>query len=336
MADKNFSFIPENMKDAGSFQNKAICFVNHLNFNLKDGDRVAIYSNYAAITRHDTGKTGLYRADNGIPILCDVFDTIEIKHNDSRMKKYAEHDSETLFFEVSVGDCYGAYSEHGLQLVPVKYKKGIIHFDGYYIVTSRENGARGVYNDKGRLIVPIEYETISIRYGVIVASKRLKFEKKEYAFNKYGQSLFHEMFQEEVSKGYDKINVYEECIITRENGFEEVFTKEGLQIITKKMKVIFIEKKYIIAEDLCGKYGAYAFDGKVLIAHEYDRMTRFGSDYIKGRYGNSECLFHRDGSTVIRRGIYQRITETKYGARATAFDGTKHDFELRMHNANAL
>ena len=336
MADRDFSFVPENMQDACSFHGRAICFVNHLSYNLKDGDRVAIYSGYAAITRHDTGKTGLYRADNGIPLLCDVFDTITIRHNDTRMKKYANHERETLFFEVSVGDCYGAYSEHGLQLVPIKYKKGIIYFDGFFIVTSTENGARGVYDDKGRLIVPVEYDTISIRYGIIIASKKVKLERKEFAFNRYGQSLFHEIFRTEKIKGYDKITVYDECIIARENGLEEIYTKEGSQILTKKMKAIIIEKKYIIAEDECGKFGVYTFDRKVLIAHEYDKMTRFGRDYIKGRYGNSECLFYRDGSTVIRRGIYQRITETKYGARAIAFDGTKHDFELRMYVANEL
>ena len=102
------------------------------------------------------------------------------------------------------------------------------------------------------------------------------------------------------------------------------------------MRAIFIEKKYIIAEDQCGKYGVYTLDGKAIIPHEYDRMTRFGRDYIKGKYGDSECLFYRDGVTVIRRGIYKRITETKYGARAYTFDGTKCDFELRMHSANAL
>lgn len=336
MADRNFSFVPENMKDASSFQDKAVCFINHLSFNLKDGDRIAIYSEYAAITRQESGKTGLYRADNGIPILCDVYDTIEIRHSDSRMKKYAEHDRETLFFEVSVGDCYGAYSEHGLQLVPIKYKKGIVFFDGFFIVTSTENGAKGVYDEKGRLIVPVEYDSISIKYGIIVASKKVKQERKEYAFNRYGQSLFHERFRSEIIKGYDKIIVYNDCIITREMGGKELFTKEGTQVFAKKMRAIFIEKKYIIAEDQCGKYGVYTLDGKAIIPHEYDRMTRFGRDYIKGKYGDSECLFYRDGVTVIRRGTYKRITETKYGARAYTFDGTKCDFELRMHRANAL
>lgn len=336
MADKNFSFVPKNIRDAGSFRDKAISFKYHISFNLNDGDEIAFYSEYAAIKRCNTGKIGLYSADNGIPILADVYDTIEIKHTDYRAKQYAEHKLENHFFEVSVGDCYGVYSKYGLQLVPIKYKKGIVLFDECFIVTFTENGLKGVYDSKGRLIVPVEYESISIRYGIIIASKTKKNERKEYAFNKYGHTILHEMFDSDKPKGYDNITIYDNCIITRENGTCEIYSKEGRQILIKKMKSIIVESGYIIAVDQSGKYGAYTLDGKTLVMHEYDKLTKFGKGYIKGKYGKSECLFYKDGYNVIRRGIYQKITETKYGARAVTFDGRIDDYELRMHIAIEL
>lgn len=336
MDDKDFIFSPENTIRADSFRNKAVSFTNHLSFNLRDGDIVTVYSNYAAITRHDTGKMGLYRADNGIPILCDVFDTIELRHGDSRMKKSAERDGDELFFEVSVNGFYGAYSMHGLQLVPVKYKKGIILFDGLFLVTSTENGSRGVYDDRGRAILPVEYQEISIRYGVILGKKKARYEYKYYAFNRYGQSLFKDQFRDDVDKGYDKITVFEKCIIATENGLEEIFDKEGSQLIAKKMNSINVQPSYIIAEDENGKFGVYNYENGVILAHEFDRITRFGQNYIRARYGKTECLFYRDGQAVIGRGKYRRITETKYGAIAITFDGKKEHFELRMYKAIPL
>ena len=333
MSGSDFIFSPENTRRADSFRNVAVSFINHKSFNLRDGDIVIVYSDYAAIKRHDTGKMGLYRADNGMPILYDVFDTIELRHSEKRMKKYAEHSKEELFFEVSINGSYGAYSVYGLQLVPIKYKKGIILFDNLFIVTSTENGCYGVYDYKGRMVLPEEYKNITIRYGIIVGQKKAKYEDKFYAFNRYGQCLFMDPFYGDKVKGFDKITIYEKCIIAREDGLEELFTKEGSQIIVKKMKSIHIGPNYIIAEDENGKFGVYDYKRNILLAHEFDRITRFGQSYIKARYGKTECLFYKDGHTVIGRGRYQRITETKNGAIAITLNGTKEYFELRMYMA---
>ena len=180
MNGNDFIFNPKNTRRADSFRNVAVSFVYHVGFNLRDGDTISFYSNYAAIRRHDTGKMGLYRADNGMPILYDLFDTIELRYSEMRMGKYAEHNKEELFFEVSINGLYGAYSEHGLQVVPIKYKKGIILFDNLFIVTSTENGSLGVYDYKGREVLPVEYKKISIRYGVIIGKKKSRYEDKLY------------------------------------------------------------------------------------------------------------------------------------------------------------
>ena len=136
-----------------------------------------------------------------------------------------------------------------------------------------------------------------------------------------------------MEKGYDEITVYENCIVAREDGLEELFTKEGSQIIAKRMRSINVGKNYIIAEDENGKYGVYDYDRNCILAHEFDKITRFGQSYIKARYKKTECLFYKDGHTVIGRGRYLKITETKNGAIATKFDGTKETFELRMYMA---
>lgn len=333
MSSSDFIFSPEKTRRADSFRNVAVSFVNHNRFDLKDGDIVIVYSDYAAIKRHDTGKMGLYRADNGMPILCDVFDTIELRHSERRMMKYAEHSEEQIFFEVSINGLYGAYSEYGLQLVPIKYKKGITLFDNLFIVTSTENGSLGVYDYKGRMVLPEEYKKITIRYGIIIGQKKAKNEDKFYAFNRYGQCILMDPFYGDKAKGYDKITIYEKCILAREDGLEELFTKEGSHIIAKKMKRINVGQNYIIAEDENGKYGVYDYKCNILLAHEFDRITRFGRSYIKAKYGKTECLFYKDGHTVIGRGRYQRLTETKNGAIATTSNGTKEYFELRMYMA---
>lgn len=333
MGDSDFIFSPENSQDASSFRNKAVSFVYHSSFNLRDKDIVTIYSDYAVITRHDTGKMGLYRADNGLPILYDFFDTIELRHSDTRKKRYAESSGEELFFEVSIGGLYGAYSKYGLQLVPIKYKKGITLFDNLFLVTSTENGSLGVYDYKGRMVLPVEYKHVLIQHGVIIGEKRGKYESKLYAFNRYGQCLFKEPFRDDVDKGYDQIIVYENSIVARENGLEEIFTKEGSQLIAKKMRSIIVEKNYIIAEDENSKWGVYDYENGIILQHEFDRITSFGKSYIKARYGKTECLFYKDGQTVIGRGKYRKITETKHGAIAYTLGGNKETFELRMYMA---
>ncbi len=261
-----------------------------------------------------------------------LWGTIELRHSETREKKYAERREEKLFFEVSVNGLCGAYTKHGLQVVPIKYKKGIILFDDLFVVTSTENGSLGVYDYKGRMVLPTEYEDISIQYGIIVGKKTDRNESKYYAYDRYGRSLFKELFNDKFDKGYDEIIVYDDCIVARENGLEELFTKEGSQIIAKRMRSINVGKSFIIAEDENGRFGVYDNDGKVILLHEFDEITRFGKYYIRARYKTMEVLFYKDGQVVIGRGKHQ-ITETQEGAVVTTSDGTKKYFELRMHKA---
>jgi len=319
MPDNNFMFCPENVAEARTFTEKAISFVNHLSFNLRDKDVVAVYSDFAVITRHETGKMGLYRADNGIPILADVFDTIEIKYSNRQLSKYSKNpeESDIRFFEVCYDGMYGAYDENGLQTVPVKYKSGIMFGGKCYIVTDAKSNLMGVYDKKGNLVVPVEYTYVTVKYGIITGVKRVGITNKTFAFNIRGKSVFCKEFEFNEAKGYDRIEVLEDYIIARENGLECLYTHEGEKVIPARCRRIEVHENYIIVENEFGKYGLFSPSGNNLVSCEYDRLVCFDENYVKGRYGNTECLFYKDGYVVLEKGIYCRIIKTSYGAKAT-------------------
>lgn len=331
MPDNNFMFSPENVVEARTYTEKAISFVNHLSFNLRDKDVVAVYSDFAVITRHETGKMGLYRADNGIPILADVFDTIEIKHSTRQSNKYP-NDSDgarVRYFEVCYDGMYGAYDENGLQVVPVRYKSGITYAGRCFIVTDAKSNLMGVYDNKGNLVAPVEYRYVTVKYGIITGIKKVGIANKTFAFNIRGKSLFFKEFEFHEAKGFDRIEVLEEHIIVKENGLESLFTHKGENILPIKCKWVDVHGEYAIVENELGKYGCFSLDGKNIVPCEYDKIVCFGDNYIKGRYGNTECLFYKDGHIVVEKGVYCRIIKTSYGAKATTLK-SNNTFNLEL------
>lgn len=325
----NFLFTPENVINAQSFTNRAVCFTYHEGYNLNDGDTIAVISDYAVIQRSN-GKMGLYDSKTGHQILSDEYNTIQIKSVDRRMRKYA-----TNFFEVNYEGKYGAYDENGLCVVPTKYMQGITYCDRCYIVTDPESYNMGVYSDKGNSepIVPVEYKNVGIKYGIITCSKRTVDGRKMYAFDISGKPLFMDnsvMLQ----KGFDKITPFENAIMVENNGFKALYRRDGKTVITRLQTKITISDNFILARNDVGKYGALTPDGTQIIPYEYDNLVKLDEDYIKGRYGNTECLFYKDGTVMLKRGLYKYIEKEKYGisliVTVTASDGrNKFHYELQ-------
>lgn len=330
----NFLFTPENVINAQSFTNRAVCFTYHEGYNLNDGDTIAVISDYAVIQRSN-GKMGLYDSKTGHQILSDEYNTIQIKSVDRRMRKYA-----TNFFEVNYEGKYGAYDENGLCVVPTKYMHGITYCDRCYIVTNPKSYNMGVYSDKGdsEPIVPVEYKKICIKYGIIIGSKRTVDGYKKYAFDNSGKPLFMDN-RVNLQKGFDQITAFEDAIMVENNGLKALYKKDGKTIITRLKTRIALSNNFILAKDDVGKYGALALDGTQIIPHEYDDLVKLDDDYIKGRYGNTECLFYKDGTVMLRRGLYKLIEKEKYGisliVTVTASDG-KNKFHYELRGAEAI
>ena len=332
MTDANFLFTPENVINAQSFTNRAVCFVYHSDYNLNDGDSIAIISDYAVIQRRD-GRMGLYNAKTGQQILGDEYNTIQIKSVDRKMRKYT-----TNFFEVNKDGKYGVYDETGLCMVPTKYMSGITYCDRCYIVTDPESYNMGVYSDKGNSepIVPVEYKIKCIKHGIIIGSKRTVDGYKKYAFDNTGRPLF---MDNQLQKGFDQITVLENAIMVENNGLKSLYKKDGKNVITRLKTRIAVSNNFVLAKDDAGKYGAFALDGTQIIPHEYDDLVKLDDDYIKGRYGNTECLFYKDGTVMLKRGLYKYIEKEKYGisliVTVTASDG-RNKFHYELRGAEAI
>lgn len=329
MIDNNFLFTPENAINAQSFTNRAVCFAYRAGFNLNDGDTIAIISDYAVIQRRD-GRMGLYNAKTGQQILSDEYNTIQIKSVDKKMRKYA-----TNFFEVNLDGKYGAYNENGLCMVPTKYMQGITYCDCCYIVTDTESYKMGVYSDQGNPepIVPVEYKKVFIKHGIIIGSKRAEACYKKYVFDNKGRPLFMDDHTN-LQRGFNQITVFEDAIMVEDNGFKSLYKRDGKSVITRLKTQIVLTENFILAKDDAGKYGALALDGTQIIPYEYDNLENLDDDYIIGRYGNTECLFYKDGTVMLSRGLYSCIVKEKYGmsliVTVVASDGRKrYHYELQ-------
>lgn len=334
--------------------------------NVEEPETVFEYKNGIARIKKD-GKYGFIDVNNKIVIPLNFDDLRDFSNGLAAAKvgsRWGFIDSSGKMLIEPIYNDVSNFDKHGLAKVIKKLKWGIINTMGNiivpiefereayifslwesseYIVTCKSSGILGleeicgVYDRKGKLILPVIYDEIKDRY-------RFRPEKNEYPY-------FHVSFKKQwgvVDKNNNVIIPFsyqdEDCIRDYTNGFAAVKVNErwgflndkGLQVIPFQYEKVNDFKGTLFEVRNKAKWGAVDANNVFKIPMDFENLQYLENGYYGAEKNDKWGILNSDGDTICDF-IYDEMGSSIRNEFIRIFyssERTKLHVEVKINGAN--
>lgn len=121
-------------------------------------------------------------AQNAFSQNSSIYNLLEQKFGKGKV----EYDKDCDVYEVRVENYYGVYDSKGKMLLPIEYNFIVPDFDRRGFVLGKQ-GKYGAALPNGKIVVPCQYSDISLHDGFIAAAKGAPVGKDSYGHDVYDQ-----------------------------------------------------------------------------------------------------------------------------------------------------
>lgn len=166
----------------------------------------------------------------------------------------------------------------------------------------------GVLNDKGKIIVPIQYDNVSIRDNLIKVETPYQNDGRKYGvFNNKGEVVVP------VGK-YVSINIEDKYIVVGKNGKKGVLNQKGMEIVPiglyEDCHISGIDEinQYYIGIESNKKKGALNDNGKVFIPiGQYEDFIVISHNLAIVKSNGRKGLVDKNGTLIVPIGKYDNL-----------------------------
>jgi hypothetical protein len=191
----------------------------------------------------------------------------------------------------------GFINLQGAVVIPIVYD--FVFYFGNDVISVAKNGKIGVVNTLNTIILPVEFDNISIDNNLLIGQKDGTLQLYDMQGKKINDLQFTE-----ISKFKDN-----HAIVGFADKTSAVIDINGAIVLKSlenyNFKILFDDKLYLIINNSTSKFGVVDSNNKLIIDTNYDEIRQFGSMFIADKNGKKGFVSRSD--SIIKPFLYDEI-----------------------------